>query len=136
MHVIKTCYHWSTRTNKSPDCSRISHISSAFSSIQIALHHQTAYSQHIQFSLFFTQRLTTHKDKSTPKFQIPERNAQNRPRGLLFSAFEITNTSECSALILSGDSSPLTPKRIILSCWHSLQLQMTYHNTNLRLHKK
>jgi len=73
MHVIKTCYHWSTRTNKSPDCSRISHISSAFSSIQIALHYQTSYSQHIQYSLFFKQRLTAHRDKSTLKFQIPER---------------------------------------------------------------
>jgi hypothetical protein len=88
MHVIKTCYHWSTKTNKSPDCSRISHISShlIFIFICILVHPDRVaffalsnkrvllpYSQHIQYSLFFKQRLTAHRDKSTLKFQIPER---------------------------------------------------------------
>ena len=75
-----------------------------------------------------------------PKIPNPRKktvtHAQNPPRGFLFSTFEIMNTSESSALILSGNTSPLPPKRMILSCWHSLQLQGTYHNTNLRLHKK
>lgn len=79
MHVIKTCYHWSAKTNKSPDCSRISHISYAFSSIQMVLHYQTNR-QNIQYSLFIKRRLTAHKDKSTPKFQIPERKPSLMPK--------------------------------------------------------